>query len=308
MRIVITEFMDEAAVARLRERHDVLHDAALHQDAPRLLAEAAACDALIVRNATQVRGALLAALAPRCKVVGRLGVGLDNIDVPGCERLGLAVIPATGANALSVAEYVVATAMMLLRGAYQSTAAIAAGQWPRAALGTGREAAGQTLGLVGFGTIGQMSARLARALGMRVVAHDALLPSGHPAFAAHGAQACTLDELVAQSDAISLHVPLVPETRGLFGAARIAAMKPRSVLINTARGPVVDLDAVTQALRDGHLAGAAIDVFDPEPPPDPARFQGVPGLLLTPHIAGVSAQSNTRVSELIASRVLEVLG
>jgi (S)-sulfolactate dehydrogenase len=153
-----------------------------------------------------------------------------------------------------------------------------------------------------------MSARLARALGMRVVAHDALLPSGHPAFAAHGAQACTLDELVAQSDAISLHVPLVPETRGLFGAARIAAMKPRSVLINTARGPVVDLDAVTQALRDGHLAGAAIDVFDPEPPPDPARFLGVPGLLLTPHIAGVSAQSNTRVSDLIASRVLEALG
>ncbi|MDH5331890.1 MAG: 3-phosphoglycerate dehydrogenase, partial [Aquincola sp.] len=141
-RIVISEFMDERAVGRLRSAgHEVLYDPKLVDDAPRLKAAAAGADVLIVRNRTQVRGDLLAALT-RCRVVGRLGVGLDNIDVPACEARGMTVIPATGANALSVAEYVIAGAMLLLRGAYQSTGAVAAGQWPRNALSNGREIAG----------------------------------------------------------------------------------------------------------------------------------------------------------------------
>ena len=168
-RIVITEFMDAPAVAQLAAKHEVLYDATLVDDAPRLLAEAAKADAIVVRNRTQVRGALLEALR-RCKVVGRLGVGLDNIDVAACEQRGMVVIPAAGANALSVAEYVVGTAMLLLRGAYQSSAAVAAGQWPRTALSSGREIAGKTLGLIGFGSIGQLTASLARALGMTVIA------------------------------------------------------------------------------------------------------------------------------------------
>ena len=134
MRIVITEFMDERAVAQLQAVHDVLYDPKLVDDAPRLATEAAKADAIIVRNRTQVRGALLAALG-RCTVVGRLGVGLDNIDVAACESRGIRVMPATGANALSVAEYVIASAMLLLRGAYASSAAVAIGQWPRNALG-----------------------------------------------------------------------------------------------------------------------------------------------------------------------------
>jgi (S)-sulfolactate dehydrogenase len=138
MRILVAEFMDAPAVAQLRERHDVLYDPQLVDDMPRLLAEAPQCDAIIVRNRTQVRGELLAALE-RCTVVGRLGVGLDNIDVKACEARGIRVIPATGANALSVAEYVIAAAMLLLRGAYASTADVAAGRWPRNALGQGRE-------------------------------------------------------------------------------------------------------------------------------------------------------------------------
>src|SRR6187402_606517 len=149
-RIVISEFMDERAVAQLEAAHEVLYDPQLVGDATRLRAEAAKADALVVRNLTQVRGELLAALT-RCKVVGRLGVGLDNIDVPACEAKGIKVIPATGANALSVAEYVIASTMLLLRGAFSSSAAVAAGQWPRAALGNGRETAGQTLGIIGFG-------------------------------------------------------------------------------------------------------------------------------------------------------------
>ena len=180
MRIVISEFIDERALPALRAKHDVLYDAKLVDDAPRLKAEAATADAFIVRNRTQVRGDLLAALKV-CKVVGRLGVGLDNIDVPACEARGMQVIPATGANALSVAEYVIGTAMLLLRGAYQSTAAVAAGQWPRNALSNGRETAGKTLGLIGFGSIGQLTAKLARGLGMEVIAYDAMMAGDHPA-------------------------------------------------------------------------------------------------------------------------------
>jgi (S)-sulfolactate dehydrogenase len=305
-RIVITEFMDAHAVTQLAARHDVLYDAALVDDAPRLLAEAARADAIIVRNRTQVRDALLEALR-RCKVVGRLGVGLDNIDVAGCEQRGMVVIPATGANALSVAEYVVGTAMLLLRGAYQSSAAVAAGQWPRTALSSGREIAGKTLGLVGFGSIGQLTASLARALGMTVIAFDAMMDEDHPAFAAVGVRCTGLDEVIRSADVLSLHVPLVESTRGLFDAARIASMKPGAVLINTARGGILDEVAVAAALRSGQLGGAAIDVFGTEPLPAAPHFQGCPNLLLTPHVAGLTAEANERVSTLIASKVLEAL-
>ncbi|MBS0446550.1 MAG: hydroxyacid dehydrogenase [Proteobacteria bacterium] len=306
MRIVITEFMDEPAVARLRAAHEVVHDPKLVDDAARLLAAVAHADALIVRNRTQVRGELLAAAA-RCRVVGRLGVGLDNIDVAACQARGLRVIPATGANAQSVAEYVVATALLLLRGAYRSTSQVAAGAWPRSALSNGRELGGKTLGLIGFGSIGRRTARLARALGMRIVACDPMLPAGDAAYAAHEAQALSLDEVVATADVVSLHVPLVESTRGLFDAARIGAMKPGAVLINSARGGIVDEAALAAALKSGHLGGAAIDVFAAEPLPASPHFDRCPNLVLTPHIAGVSVESNERVSALIADRVLEAL-
>lgn len=305
-RVVITEFMDAPAVAQLAARHQVLYDAALVDDAPRLLAEAAGADAIVVRNRTQVRGALLEALR-RCRVVGRLGVGLDNIDVPACESRGMVVIPATGANALSVAEYVVGTAMLLLRGAYQSSAAVAAGRWPRTALSNGREIAGKTLGLVGFGSIGQLTATRARALGMTVIAFDAMMDEDHPAFAAGGVRCTGLDEVIRSADVLSLHVPLVESTRGLFDAARIASMKPGAVLINTARGGILDEVAVAAALRSGQLGGAAIDVFGIEPLPAAPHFQGCPNLVLTPHVAGLTAEANERVSSLIASKVLEAL-
>ena len=305
-RVVITEFMDERAVAQLRARHDVLYDPALVDDAPRLLAELALADALVVRNRTQVRGELLAAMA-RCTVVGRLGVGLDNIDVPACAARGMLVIPATGANALSVAEYVITSAMLLLRGAFASSAAVAAGQWPRNTLGNGRETAGKTLGIIGFGSIGQTTARLAQGLGMQVIAFDAMLDDDADVFQSSGVKCTGLQELVMQSDVITLHVPLVDATRGLFDAGRLAAMKQGAILINTSRGHIVDLGALANALRLGHLGGAAIDVFDSEPLPASPQLVGCPNLLLTPHISGVSAESNERVSFLIADKVLEAL-
>ncbi len=306
MQILITEFMDAPAVERLRAAHEVHYDPKLVDDLPKLLAAAASADAIIVRNRTQVRGDLLKALA-RCRVVGRLGVGLDNIDVPACEARSIQVIPATGANALSVAETVVTAALMLLRGAYLSTPAVVAGQWPRNALGNGREAGGKLLGLVGFGSIGQLTARLAQGIGMRVAAFDPAMPSDHAAFAEAKVERMELDRLVREADVISLHVPLVDTTRGLFDAARIAQMKRGAVLINTARGGIVDETAVAAARKRGQLGGAAIDVFASEPLPASAHFEGCPNLLLTPHIAGVSSESNERVSSLIADRVLEAL-
>jgi (S)-sulfolactate dehydrogenase len=305
-RILITEFMDAPAVALLQQAHEVRYDPQGVDQPEALLQAVADVDALIVRNRTQVRGELLQAMA-RCKVVGRLGVGLDNIDVPACQARGMHVIPATGANALSVAEYVVCTAMLLLRGAYQSQAAMVQGQWPRNALSSGREIHGKTLGLIGYGSIGQLTARLAQALGMRVQAHDALMAPDHPAFASTGVTALSLDTLLASSDVISLHVPLLPSTQHVINAARLAQVKPGAVVINSARGGVVDEAAVVAALRSGHLGGAALDVFEQEPLKSGALFADCPNLVLTPHIAGVSLESNERVSELIARKVLEVL-
>ncbi len=305
-RIVITEFMDERAVAQLRATHEVLYDAALVDDASRLRREAATAQAFIVRNRTQVRGELLAALA-LCKVIGRLGVGLDNIDLPACEARGMQVIPASGANALSVAEYVVGTAMLLLRGAYGSSAAVAAGQWPRNALSNGREVGGKTLGLIGFGAIGQLTAKLARGVGMQVVAFDPLMDADHPVYADTGVRCAGLDEVIRMSDVVSLHVPLVAATKDMFNAERMGSMKPGAVLINTARGGIVDEVALAAALKSGQLGGAAIDVFATEPLPASAHFDGCPNLLLTPHVAGVTFEANERVSFMIAQRVAEAL-
>lgn len=306
MHILICEFMDERAVDRLREVHTVVYEPSLVDDAPALLSKAAQADALVVRNRTQVRGLLLDELG-RCRVVARLGVGLDNIDVAACEARGLAVIPATGANALSVAEYVIAAAMLLLRGAYASTSEVAAGQWPRPALSQGREVAGKTLGLVGYGHIGQLTARLAQAIGMHVIAYDPLMSGEGASPGPSGVKQVDLDALVATADVISLHVPLVDSTRGIFDAQRLARMKPGAVLINTARGGIVDEAALAAALKSGQLGGAAIDVFDTEPQPAAPHWQGCPNLVLTPHIAGVTTESNERVSHFIADQLLKAL-
>jgi len=275
-------------------------------DAAALAAALGAADAWIVRNRTQVRGAALEA-ARQLRVVGRLGVGLDNIDVPACEARGIEVIAATGANAESVAEYVVTVAMMLLRGAYFSTRAVEAGTWPRQMLSQGREASGKALGLVGFGSIGRLTARKAAALGMRVLGYDPVVRPDDPAWREHGAQHRDLNALLAESDVVSLHVPLTPQTRGLLGAERLSRMKRDAVLVNTARGGIVDEAALASMLRDGRLGGAALDVFDREPLAAGSPLAGAPRLVLTPHIAGVTVEANERVSALIAERVAAAL-
>jgi (S)-sulfolactate dehydrogenase len=306
VRIVISEFIDHAAAAALASSFDVRYDPALVERPGELEAELALADALIVRNRTQVDAALLAA-APRLKVVGRLGVGLDNIDLAACAARGIDVIPATGANARSVAEYVITVAMLLRRGAYGATAAVGAGEWPRAALSQGRELAGCTLGVVGFGGIGRLVAELAGALGMLVIGCDAAIPAASPLWAAQRTAPRSLDELLGEADVVSLHLPLVDATRGLLDAARLALMKPGAILINTSRGGIVDEPALAAALRGGKLGGAALDVFAHEPLAAGSVLADCPGLLLTPHIAGVTRESNARVSALVAAAVAGAL-
>lgn len=303
--IVITEFMDEAAIAEVLKGRDVLYDPALVDRVEQLRIALADCRALIVRNRTQVRGALLDA-APRLKVIGRLGVGLDNIDLDACEARSIAVRPATGANDLAVAEYVITAALMLLRRAWFATERVAAGSWPRMDL-IGHELAGKRLGLVGFGAIARLTAAKGAALGMSIAAFDPFVPGGNAAWA--GVERSTLAALLASSDIISLHTPLTPQTHRMIDGTALDRVKPGTILINAARGGILDEAALVAALKAGRLGGAALDVFEAEPvtAASGALFQGVPNLLLTPHIAGVTEESNVRVSAVTAKAVLDVL-
>lgn len=303
--IVISEFMDEAAIECSFAGRDVLYDPKLVDQPDRLLAAVADCRALIVRNRTQVRGALLAQAA-RLQVVGRLGVGLDNIDVEACAARAIKVYPATGANDLAVAEYVVTAALMLLRRAWFATERVAAGTWPRMDL-IGREGSGRRLGLVGFGAIARLTAHKAAALDFSVAAYDPFLPAEHAAWT--GVERVTLDELLGSCDVISLHTPLTANTRRMIDAAALARMKPTAILINAARGGIVDEAALVAALKAGRLAGAALDVFENEPldAAAGAAFRGLPNLILTPHIAGVTEESNVRVSDVTARAVRAAL-
>ena len=303
--IVISEFMDQAAVDSLAADFDVLYDPQLVDRHDDLLAAVASARALVVRNRTQVRGALLEA-AGFLRVVGRLGVGLDNIDLDACKKRAVTVCPATGANDSAVAEYVIATAMMLLRDAYTAGTQVIAGAWPRQRC-MGREIGGKVLGLIGFGGIARETAQRAHALGMRVVAHDPFVAKTDSAW--KDVERLELEDLMANADVVSLHLPLTDDTRGLLDARKIAGMKKGAVLINTARGGIVDEDAVVESLRTGHLAGAAIDVFGDEPvtADSGARFAGLSNLVLTPHIAGVTQESNVRVSAVTAENVRKVL-
>jgi (S)-sulfolactate dehydrogenase len=304
-KIVITEFMDQEAVDFLAKQFDVIYDPTLVKDPARLMELARNADALIVRNATQVRGELLEA-GVNLKAIGRLGVGLDNIDCSACHARNIEVLPASGANDVSVAEYVIAGVLMLLRGSYFATDAVRDGKWPRNAL-IGREAEGTTLGLVGFGNIARHVARRAVAMGIRVIAYDAHLAPHHPAWRDHSVTSVSLADLLATADTISLHVPLVESTKNLIDAQAIATMKDGAILINTARGGVIDDAAVADALATGKLGGAMVDVFPQEPLPAENPYQGVPNVILTPHIAGVTNESNVRVSAVTAENVMRVM-
>lgn len=303
--IVITEFMDEAAVEDLRRDFDVLYESDLVDRPDDLLAAVADCRGLIVRNLTEVRGPLLAA-ASRLEVVGRLGVGLDNIDMDACRARGIPVFPAIGANAVSVAEYVIGGLLMLFRGAFHSNADMLAGRWPRTQL-IGREIAGRRLGLVGFGSTARNVATRAQALGMTVAAYDPFVDANDSVWETMGVSRHDLVPLLKESDAVSLHVPLTDETRHLIDAEALSRMKSKAILVNAARGGVVDERALAEALKNRAIGGAILDVFESEPLPADAGFDGVPNLILTPHIGGATEESNRNVGTVTAANVRRVL-
>lgn len=305
--IVISEFMDEGAVALLAKTWDVLYAPDLVDDPVGLRGAARDAKALIVRNRTRVDEALLKASA-HVMAIGRLGVGLDNIDLEACARRGVEVLPAKGANDDAVAEYVIATAMVLRRGCYFASDRVAAGAWPRQEM-IGREIMGATIAFVGFGGIAQATAHRARALGMVIAAYDPFLPREDALW--EGVRRCaTLQEALSIGDVVSLHVPLTAQTRGMIDAEALAWMKAGAVLVDTARGGVLDEDALAEALRRKALYGAAVDVFAEEPLSAGAgeKYAHLDNLILTAHVAGVTEQSNVRVSMLTAENILRVLG
>lgn len=304
-RVVICEAIHPDALTLLATAAEVHYDQNLYGERERLLPLLAGAAALIVRNRTRVDGPLLQA-APGLRVVGRLGVGLDTLDLGACRRAGVRVTWAPGSNAASVAEYVLGAILALARRFEGVSRELHAGRWDRnAAIGT--ELLGRTLGIVGLGDIGARLAKRARAFGLEVIATDPALHEASFAVQEYGVRLLPLETLLSEADVVSLHLPLNEATRGLIDGAALARLKSEAMLVNTARGGLIDEAALARALRTGRLAGAALDVREHEPPPDDDPLRGVPNLILTPHIAGVTDQSNRRASLRVAEDVLAVL-
>jgi len=302
--IVITEFLDSEAAGFLDQSFAVFRDDQLAFDPERLRQQVKEARALIVRNRTQVDKALLDA-APKLSVIGRLGVGLDNIDTAACAQRDINVIPAHGANSDSVAEYAITAILVMMRPVWQVSQTMRDGGFPRQELGQGREIGGKTLGLIGFGGIGRNVAKRAAALGMTLAAYD-------PAFTPEpglDVSPMPFADCLAASDAISLHMPLTDTTRSMINAETLAMMRPGAVLVNTARGGIVDHDALAASLRSGHLGGATLDVFENEPttPASLAMFSDLSNIWLTPHIAGVTVEATQRVSWMTVKAVADHL-
>jgi D-3-phosphoglycerate dehydrogenase len=265
-------------------------------------AELAEADALIVRSATRVTEDLLDR-APRLRVIGRAGVGVDNIDLEAATRRGILVMNTPGGNAASVAEHALALMLALARSIPQLSAALHAGRWEKSGA-AGAELRGKTLGIVGLGRVGAEVAQRARGFEMRVVAHDPYLS---PERAAEwGVELVPLAELFAQSDFVSLHTGLSPATERMMNKETLAHMKRGARLINTARGELVDEAALAEALRSGHLAGAGLDVFAAEPPRD-SPLLAFPNVIATPHVAGSTAEAQEEVGVQIAQQVRDFL-
>jgi D-3-phosphoglycerate dehydrogenase len=303
--IVITEWMP-TGIERLQAIGEVIYEPSLWRARAQLFGLLADCQALIVRNQTRVDVELLAR-APALRVVGRLGVGLDNLDLPALRARGVTVVTGGQANAIAVAEYTIGAMLALVRRLPAADRSTKGGGWDRATFGSGTELYGKTLGLVGLGDIGARVARRAVAFGMRVIAHDPLLTPMHFAAAELGVALMALDDMLRASDFVSLHLPLSSTTANLINAERLALMKPTAVLINSSRGGLVDEAALAEALRAGRLGGAALDVRAQEPPMRDDPLAALDNVLLTPHVAGLTAESQARVCTTVADDVLRVL-
>jgi (S)-sulfolactate dehydrogenase len=301
-RIVISEPMHDGAVAMLRTRAEVHYAPTLCDDSAQLHRFAVSCEALVVGCRTPVTERLLEAM-PSCRVLARLSESDDNIDLDACARRGIEVITERGATSVSTAEYVVATAMLLLH-AIPGCAAARAGRLP--VVCAPRESAGKRLGIVGMGPVGRAVAYLAGHVGMKVLAFDPAIDPMAPAFPVASLDFVTFDELLERSDAVTLHLSAAQRARYMLDGARIARMKHGAVLINTSCARATDVDAVAAALRCGALGGAAFDVsYGEGGTPDALADCG--NLLLTPQVAENTIEAMERVSMAVARRLQKLL-
>src|ERR1041384_6894885 len=259
----------------------------------------ASAPALIVRSETR-----LMAHAPNLRVVARAGTGVDTIDVPAATRRGIAVMNTPGANTVSAGEHAMGLLLALVRRIPDAAAAMRRGEWARKRF-EGTELRGKTMGVVGLGRIGAHVAQLARAFGMQVIGHDPYLPAERAA-ELH-VRLLPIDDLLRQADVVTLHVALTDQTHHLIDATRLKLMKPTAVLINTARGELVDEVALADAVREKRIGGAAIDVFAVEPLPADSPLRKLARVILTPHLAASTAEAQERVATEVCGAVREAL-
>ena len=302
--ILVSEKIVGEPLDALARTHDVAFEPDLWRSPEQLRQKIAGIRALVIRNQTQVTAELVAA-APRLEIVARAGVGLDNVDVDAASAAGVVVSFTPQANAISVAELAIGLMLSLARKIPAADRDTKAGGWDRLRF-TGFELAGRTLGLVGFGRIGRMTAERARAFGMSLLVCDPAIPPESPALAAAGVTLCPLDELLGRADVVTVHAPLTPETTNLFNAGRFSRMKPGAFFINTSRGELVEEAALLENLQRGRLAGAALDVRRREPP-GPSPFDALENVILLPHVGAFTAEAQQRTLEAVRRDVTAVL-
>lgn len=301
-RVLVAEEVAASGLELLRQAgHEVLELVG----APRatLLAELATADALIVRSATKVDRELLAA-APRLSVVGRAGVGVDNVDVPAATARGVLVINAPTANVVSAVEHTFALLFALLRRIPDAAVSMAQGKWEKSKF-LGSELAGKTLGIVGLGQVGSRVAARARAFEAKLLGHDPYLPAEKGR--EMGVPLVSLAELLEGSDIVTLHATAAEKGKVLLGREELRRMRRGAILLNVARGSLVDSAALHEVLQSGHLAGAALDVFEPEPPAADDPLRRLPNVISTPHLGASTVEAQERVSLQTVQAVLEAL-
>jgi D-3-phosphoglycerate dehydrogenase / 2-oxoglutarate reductase len=305
VRVLVAEPLAGEGLELLKAHHEVDERIGLPRD--ELCAIVGDYDALVVRSQVQADAELIEA-GRRLLVIGRAGVGVDNVDLEAATRAGIVVVNAPTGNTIAAAEHTLALLYALARRVAVGDAAMRAGDWTARGRLTGIELRGKTLGIVGLGKIGLAIADRARAMEMTVLGQDPYVSAEQAAL--HAISLVEIPELLRRADVVTVHVPLTRATRGLIGARQLALMKPTALLLNVARGGIVDEAALADALRDGRIAGAAIDVFDHEPPfgPNPrSPLLDAPNTLLTPHLGASTAEAQVRVAEEVAAQIVDVL-
>lgn len=301
MRVLVSDPIAERGIEALRREAET--DVAVGLSPEQLIARIGEYDALVTRSETKATAAVIAA-GRRLKVIGRAGVGVDNIDVEAATAAGILVVNVPGANTLAAAEHAFGLMLALARHIPQACADLKGGQWRRTAF-VGTELHGKTLGVLGLGRIGAEMAARARAFGMEVLAYDPFVSRERAALL--GVRMGELEEVLEESDFITLHMAKTPETAGILSRARLRRMKRGARLINCARGGMVDEPALYDLLVEGHLAGAALDVFAQEPPRGPQPLFELPQVVVTPHLAASTLEAQDNNGLLIAEAVLSAL-